>query len=169
MSDAPSQAPPLHPAVRPLATLLGTWRGEGHGAYPTIEAFDYGEEVVFSQVGKPFLAYRQRTWSLADGAPLHAEAGYWRATDDGAVEVVLSHPFGAVEALTGGVVSPAPLALRLASQQVVTTPTAKRIDAVERDVDVGDDGDTLRYAVRMAAVGEPMTHHLAATLRRAEG
>lgn len=165
-----SAVPPLHPALAPLAGLMGTWRGEGHGTYPTIDPFDYGEEVVFSHVGKPFLAYRQRTWSLADGGPLHAESGYWRVAGDGSVEVVVSHPFGAVEVLTGTVGAARRVALHLTSQQVVTTPTAKRIDAVERDVDVIDDDGAgrLRYAVRMAAVGEPMTHHLAATLRRAQ-
>jgi hypothetical protein len=164
-----SDPPPLHPAVEPLAGLLGVWRGEGRGSYPTIDAFDYGEEVVFGHVGKPFVAYRQRTWLRRDGAPLHAEAGYWRMVDDDAVEAVVSHPFGAAEVLAGTVVTRAPLALRLHSQQVVTTATAKRIDAVERDVDANPTEATLAYAVRMAAVGEPMTHHLAATLRRADG
>jgi hypothetical protein len=150
----------LHPTLAALAPFLGTWRGEGRGEYPTIEPFTYGEEVTFTHVGKPFLAYTQRTWSLATGAPLHSEAGYWRAGGDGRVEVILSHPFGAVEVLVGTVAGGA---LRLASQAVVTTPTAKRIDAIERDVDL--DGDVLRYRIRMAAVGEPMTHHLAAELR----
>lgn len=159
-----TEAPPLHPALKPLAALLGTWRGDGRGAYPTIEAFAYGEEISFAHVGKPFLAYRQRTWSLETGVPLHAETGYWRMGDDGMLEAVLSHPFGAVEVYTGTVESAAPLALRLATRQVATTPTAKRIDAVERDVDL--DGDALSYDVRMAAVDQPMTHHLSATLRR---
>lgn len=159
-----SETPPLHPALEPLAALLGTWRGDGRGQYPTIEPFAYGEEVTFAHVGKPFLAYRQRTWSAETGAPLHAETGYWRVGDDGSVEAVLSHPFGAVEVYTGTVESAVPLALRLATRQVATTPTAKRIDAVERDV--GLDGDALSYAVRMAAVDQPMTHHLSATLRR---
>lgn len=162
-----SEPPPLHPALEPLAPLLGTWRGEGRGAYPTIDGFAYGEEVTFGHVGKPFLAYRQRTWSAETGAPLHAETGYWRVGDDGSVEVVISHPFGAVEVYTGTVEPAAPLALRLATRQVATTPTAKRIDAVERDLDLA--GDTLAYAVRMAAVDQPMTHHLSATLRRCDG
>lgn len=162
-----SEPPPLHPALEPLAPLLGTWRGEGRGAYPTIDGFAYDEEATFGHVGKPFLAYRQRTWSAETGAPLHAETGYWRVGDDGSVEVVISHPFGAVEVYTGTVEPAAPLALRLATRQVATTPTAKRIDAVERDLDLA--GDTLAYAVRMAAVDQPMTHHLSATLRRCDG
>lgn len=161
-----SETPPLHPALESLAALLGTWRGEGRGEYPTIEGFAYGEEVTFGHVGKPFLAYRQRTWSLATGAPLHAETGYWRVGDDGSVEAVISHPFGAVEVYTGTVEPAAPLTLRLATRQVATTPTAKRIDAVERDLDLHE--DTLAYAVRMAAVDQPMTHHLSATLSRAD-
>src|SRR5687768_13450071 len=94
----------LHPALTDLAAMLGTWRGEGQGEYPTIAAFDYGEEVTFRHVGKPFLAYTQRTWSLETGAPLHAETGYWRPAGTGRLEVVLSHPFGALELLVGTLV-----------------------------------------------------------------
>ena len=68
-------APELHPNLEALAPLLGAWAGQGAGKYPTIEPFEYLEEVVFSHVGKPFLAYAQKTRAVSDGKPLHAETG----------------------------------------------------------------------------------------------
>lgn len=151
----------LHPLLVPFEPWLGTWVGEGHGTYPTIEPFDYRETTTFTHVGKPFMAYTQRTVAADDGRPLHSESGYWRALGEGHVELVIAHPFGAVEvyegAWQGGL-----LCVRTLS--VATTPTAKRIDSATRTFTL--DGDTLRYDVAMAAVGVELTHHLSAELHR---
>ena len=93
--------PELHPDVAPLGFLLGSWLGEGAGYYSTIEDFTYGEEVRVSHVGKPFLAYTQRTWSLDDGRPLHSESGFWRLSGGTRVELVIAHPSGIVEVEEG--------------------------------------------------------------------
>ena len=74
----------LHPNLEPLADLIGSWAGDGHGEYPTINDFDYREEITFADVGKPFLVYTQRTWNAA-GAPMHTETGYLRAPAPGRV------------------------------------------------------------------------------------
>ncbi len=154
--------PTLHADIAPIAALLGTWRGTGAGSYPTIESFEYREEVTFGHVGKPFLAYGQRTRHAVTDLPLHAETGYWRLPGPDRVELVIAHPTGIVEVLVGSFDG---TAFDLRTDSVTGTPTAKSVTEVHRRVEL--DGDELRYEVAMAAVGQPLTHHLAATLHRA--
>jgi hypothetical protein len=153
--------PELHELCLPIEGLLGTWRGRGRGAYPTIDDFEYEEESRFFHVGKPFVAYTQRTWDPADDKPLHSEMGYWRPQVGGGIEVVLSHPFGYAE-VTSGTVEPGRISLE--STSLVPMTGAKAIEAVNRTITF--DQDLLTYKISMAAVGKPMQFHLEATLAR---
>ncbi len=156
--------PDLHPDIAVLAPLLGTWAGTGSGEYPTIASFDYLEEVTFSHVGKPFLAYSQKTRAAEDGRPLHAETGYLRAPAPGRIEWVLAHPTGITETLQGTLSTDGEFVLDLSTTDIGRTDSAKEVDALRRWYRL--DGDTLSYNVRMAAVGVPLRHHLAAVLHR---
>jgi THAP4-like, heme-binding beta-barrel domain len=155
----------LHPDLQALAPLLGVWEGRGSGKYPTIEPFDYVEEVVFSHVGKPFLVYGQKTRAATDGKPLHAETGYLRAPQPGHVELVLAHPSGITEIEVGTYTADGTtIELDMTTSNVGLTPTAKEVTALGRHLRV--DGDELSYSVQMGAVGQPLQHHLAAVLHR---
>ena len=162
--------PPVHPQLTSVAALLGTWTGRGRGEYPTIEPFEYAESITFAHVGKPFLAYTQRTRSLGNPSappqPMHAETGYWRFPDTGRVEVVLSHPTGVVEIEEGTLTVrlDGSLVIDLATTTVAMTSTAKNVSALQRRFVVH--GDVLDYSVAMSAVGMPLHHHLSATLYR---
>jgi hypothetical protein len=155
----------MHPDVEPIGFLVGTWRGEGHGEYPTIESFDYGEEIRFATVaGKPFLTYQQRTWALDDQRPLHAECGYWRPKPGGHLEVVLAHPTGVAEIEEGMVAGEV---ISLVTTSIGRAATAKQVTGLSRRFEyVG--GDVLRYEVQLAAVGQPLQGHLTAELKRVD-
>ena len=162
--------PPLHPSVEPLAPLLGSWSGQGAGTYPTIEDFEYGEEIVVGHNGKPFLSYLQRTWALDDNRPLHGECGFWRVAgtrgpDRWAIELVLAHPGGIVEVDQGSMTRDGDeLRIELVAAEVRRTATAKEVAALSRRFRLRS--GELSYDLDMAAVGQPLLPHLSATLRR---
>lgn len=154
----------MHDVIAPLAPLLGTWRGAGRGEYPTIQPFEYADEWVFTENGKPFVAFVERTWN-AEGQPMHTEAGYLRCPAPGLVEIVAALPTGQAECGSGSLeVSPA-VALTVATDALVrNADSAKHVERIVRRFELS--GDTLGYGMQMEAVGQPLTHHLAATLRR---
>jgi hypothetical protein len=156
----------LHPDIAVLAPLLGTWTGRGAGEYPTIESFGYLEEITFGHVGKPFLTYGQKTKSDDEtGRPLHAEVGFVRAPSPGRVEWMLAHPTGIAEIEEGTVtVDGTTIVMEVTTTTVGLTATAKDVTSLGRSIRV--DGDVLTYVLRLGAVGQPLQHHLGATLRR---
>ena len=156
--------PDLHPDLRTISFLLGKWAGEGRGEYPTCAEFLYGEETTFSHVGKPFVAYTQRSWSLDDGRPLHVEMGYLKCPSPGRVDLVVAHPSGHAE-LSRGTADASSLDLR--SVEVLGASKAKEVTGLSRKLAVN--GDELTYELDMAAVGQPMTSHLRAVLKRVGG
>ncbi|MEU1268780.1 FABP family protein [Streptomyces sp. NPDC005799] len=166
-SRRPDADPPPHELLRPVLGLLGVWRGRGAGEYPTLDAdFSYAQEVTFSHDGRPFLRYEARAWLIdADGAPVRPaarESGWWRLQPEGRVEALITQPTGIAEIAVGraadGVVD-------LATDSVALTPTAKQVDATRRRYTLTDEA-TLAFVHDLAAVGQPLRHHLSATLRR---
>ncbi|WP_405498448.1 peroxynitrite isomerase [Nocardia sp. NBC_00511] len=155
-----------HPDIAHLAPLLGTWRGRGQGEYPTIDTFEYLEEVHFGHVGRPFLTYRQRTRAADGSRPMHSETGYLRAIAPDRIELILAHPTGITEICEGSLVADdGGLRMELDSTAIGLSTSAKSVTALGRTITLA--GDTLSYSLRMAAVERPLQHHLASTMQRA--
>jgi hypothetical protein len=165
-----NELPGEHPDLAPLSFLLGRWEGVGKGDYPTIEAFDFVQEITFTHNGKPFLIYNSRSWLLeADGAkgrPLAMETGFWRPRPGNHLEVLLTHPTGITEVYLGEVSG---TKIEMATDAVVRTESAKEVTAGKRlygMVDSQREGEKdLAYAYDMAAVGQPLQPHLWARLQ----
>ena len=151
----------LHPDLMPIAFLLGHWHGNGHGDYPTIDAFQFGQECIFTHDGRPFFHYMSRAWIVDDeGAKVRdaaIETGFIRPKADGTIEWLLTHNTGFVEIYHGEAEIGTPR-LEMKTDAVVRTETAKEYNAGHRMYGMVD-GDLL-WAYDMAAVGQELQPHL---------
>jgi THAP4-like, heme-binding beta-barrel domain len=155
----------LHPDLTPIAFLLGHWQGNGHGDYPTIDAFEFAQELAFTHDGRPFLYYLSRSWELdADGQPGRPraiETGFLRPQPDGELELLLAHATGFVEIYYGRVDG---AKIELSTDAVVRTKSAKEYTGGQRLYGLVE-GDLL-WAFDMAAVDQPLQPHIWARLKR---
>jgi hypothetical protein len=157
----------IHPLTARLAWLIGRWVGNGHGEYPTIEPFQFGQEVVFQQDGRPFIHYFSRAWIVdAEGEHVREaaqETGFIRPQEDGTLEVVMTHNTGFVEIWHGAIDPEAPR-FEIVTDAVARTATAKEYTGGKRLYGYVN-GDLL-YAFDMAAMGKDLQPHTHAQLVR---
>lgn len=147
--------------------LEGTWQGEGHGGYPTINAFDYREKLTFTRKNDSTLAYDQRTEKRMDGTdefvPSHWENGFITILENGVLELVNAQSGGRGEVLTGPIkVIDSIIHLNFVSKAMMNDA---RMVSTARAFEL--DGDQLRYKMRMSTTRvEHLTQHLSITLER---
>lgn len=157
--------PDLPRDLAPLAWLVGTWEGAGVVGYPTIESAHFGQEIICSHDGRPFLRWESRTWLLDEAGetvrPLATELGFWRPVEGGEVEFLLAHPTGIVE-LYYGKTEPAKIEVR--TDGVLRSPHAKEYRAASRLY--GLVNSNLMWAMDMAAVDQRLQSHVSAELKR---
>lgn len=153
------ETPDLHPALGPLAGLLGWWRGPGSGRWGDAR-FEYVEELRFGHGGKPMLAYEQRTWELHSGRPLHSEMGFWRCSGE-EWELVLAHGIGVAEISTGRLEDDV---LTTTSRDLCLAPTAKPVTSLRRRYRLS--AGVLRCTLEMATDGGLVRPHLESELSR---
>ncbi|MBK1784842.1 FABP family protein [Prauserella cavernicola] len=161
----------LNDACLALLPLVGVWRGEGEVNYPTIDGpRRFAQQLTIAHDGRPFLFHEARSWLLDDDGnvirPAARETGWWRPQEDDTIELLLAHSSGILELFYGTPKNQS--AWQLATDAVVRTSTAKEVTAAQRLYGIVAGGD-LGYVEERAMVGQPMTPHASALLRRVVG
>ena len=157
----------IHPLTARLAWLIGHWAGNGHGEYPGIEDFQFGQELLFQQDGRPFIHFMSRSWIIDENGGHVREAaqetGFIRPQEDRTLEVVMAHNTGFVE-VWHGELHPEQPRFEIVSDAVARTATAKEYAGGKRLYGYVN-GDLL-YAFDMAAMGHELQPHTHAQLVR---
>ena len=157
----------IHENCARLAWLLGRWAGNGHGEYETIESFQFGQELIFQQDGRPFIHYMSRAWLIDEHGNTIREAaqetGFIRPQPDGTIEMLLAHNTGFVETWIGEIHAEQPR-FEVTTDAVVRTATAKEYNGGKRLYGYVN-GDLL-YAYDIAAMGKELQPHTHAQLKR---
>jgi len=156
----------LHEACRPLAWLLGRWRGLGLGEYPGVEAFRCWQELDADHVPRePAVRVRSRIWVVDEDARpttlLVDETSYWRPQPDGNVEVVLARMDGVVEVYLGELGS---ARAELATRGVLVTESGPPYRAAHRLYGLVD--GRLMWVLEQAADGHALQPYVHGELRR---
>lgn len=155
MSDDPGTL-----AANVLASLAGKWHGGGGVWTPSMEPRDYEETVVFTLRKPGILEYWQRSTDAADGSILHGEAGVWRVTSEGRVEIAVALA-GATEISEGTI---APDRIDTQTTAVGRATTSLRFAGLARHYALR--GNTIAYEFELATVSYPLSSHLRGELRR---
>lgn len=163
--------PGLHPECMPLLPLVGVWRGVGrYGNEPGEKDPQFGQQIVISHDGRPFLRYESISWLLEpDGSvkgPGSREVGFFRPQADGSIELMVAHAEGRIELFYGRPRSAA--AWALSTDAALRTPTAPPVVGATRLIGITPDGK-LAYVEERAHSDIELAPHASAALDRLAG
>lgn len=164
----------LHLDAGPVAWLLGTWRGNGHGNDPQTGPFEFGEELIFTHDGRPFFQYMSRTWlidpetkaKISEGT---VETGFLRCSPGAelgaaSLEFVVARNTGILE-VSYGLAAEGKVELHTAGVSYTATAPGVEVTAGKRIM--GNVEGDLLYANDIEAEGHPMAPYTWARLQRA--
>lgn len=163
--------PGLHPDCLLLLPLVGVWRGVGRfGNEPGEKDPQFGQQIVISHDGRPFLRYESISWLLDPDGSVKGqgsrEVGFFRPQPDGSIELMIAHAEGRIELFYGRPRSA--VAWALSTDAALRTPTASPVVGATRLIGITPDGK-LAYVEERAHTDVELAPHSSAALDRIAG
>ncbi|KAK3095872.1 hypothetical protein FSP39_020160, partial [Pinctada imbricata] len=155
--------PPIHDVIKPVAWLIGKWKGDGEGKYPTMDDFTYREEIEFFHFGKPMLQFNAYSTDM-EGKPLHREIGFLRIKKGTShVALIVAHNNG-VSDMEEGEVNGQEIKLESHTLGRMTFGAPPQTKKLCRTIKL--EGDTLSQVLHMETENTSLTEHLRATYKK---
>lgn len=146
--------------IEQLEFLLGTWKGEGHAAYPTIKSTDYSEVLTFESCGEENkIEFSQRTLYKNENRHLHREYGFILEKEKDVFTFINAQNNGRTEVLKGVLETPNKLVLESTHYGNDERPVRTR-----REYYLDD--DKLHYKLFLQTQNQPYQLHLEAKLSK---
>ncbi|XP_043852253.1 peroxynitrite isomerase THAP4 isoform X1 [Dromiciops gliroides] len=161
------ETPKMNPIIEPLSWMLGTWLSEppGDGIYPTLQPFNYLEEVHITHVGQPMLNFSFNAFHPDTKKPMHRECGFIRLKpNSNKVAFVSAQNTGIVE-VEEGEVNGQELCIASHSIARISFAAEPRVEQIMRKFRLNAEG-RLEQTVSMATTTQPMTQHLHITYKK---
>lgn len=163
MFEIPSD---LNPALMGLAWLRGRWEGTGYLQWPGQEKIQFAQQIDFAENGEDYLHYLAQSFLVDEEGkptkPLTMETGFWRASPDASVDVMMCSPDGYSEIWYGKL---QPARIDLNTDAVARIPNAKVPYTAGRRL-YGLVEGKLMYSFDRATTDQPLQPYLWATLER---
>ncbi|WP_255450379.1 FABP family protein [Skermania sp. ID1734] len=170
------EGPDLDSALLALLPMVGVWRGEGEGNHPQNGDYRFGQQIVVSHDGGPYLNWEARSWVIGeDGSysgPDLRESGFWRVNGDPTVadgevlELLLTHSSGVVELFYGRALTQS--SWELATDVVIRSQSGAVVGGAKRLYGIVEGGDLAYVEERVDADGA-LEPRLSARLQRYVG
>ncbi|MEO9801941.1 MAG: heme-binding beta-barrel domain-containing protein [Reichenbachiella sp.] len=162
--------------IEPFTWLKGNWRGHGTGGFPTIEPFEFDDQMEFKLLEEdfkkePLIRFDETAWLIAKGKHnfMHWETGFIRPLGDGTVQLYVSHNTARMEFTVGKFES---VDHNSKSFKIVFSSIFLRNDtglknALQSKRTISFDRDQLTYDLDISTDEHPeLTSHLKVLLKR---
>nr|XP_002764057.1 peroxynitrite isomerase THAP4-like [Callithrix jacchus] len=159
------EPPKMKPVVEPLSWMLGTWLSDPPraGTYPTLQPFQYLEEMHILHVAQPMLSFLFNSFHL--DTHKQKECGFIRLKPDTNKVAFVSTQNTCVVEVEEGEVNEQELCITSHSIARISFAKEPHVEQFTWKFRLNSEGK-LEQTVSMATTTQPMTQHLHVTYKK---